>query len=651
MLKDQKVLGCSFDGLKDFVAIDGNSPRCCGEEWFRLAEVVLPAQAQGKYRTGIDAKRSRIASGIGWPPEADIDVRAGSRRVPVSIAWRTLIDARDRTSYWSTGNGLSFPVPSILSRHALDLLEAADIDPKRDRVVLAIPNDLEETGQEGLIGEMKGFGFTNFELIWRPVAAALAWLDGVQKEILNDRKDDDTLLVVHVGPDAVEFVSFHLRERLTGDGRRFVIPLRDVPTRRMHVCGCDWAFGLVEKAVSGSIDLGAAWQVFSAFPEVWETLAQREPSSQGSPRVWHCGDSWRLWEPDANLGEVMWKVPAKIPQLFLEWYTGCCHLKRKSPLMSQSWRGFLQEGVQKAMEEVKGRVRGMILSGPIASTDPSSWLSPLYGLLRQKGLDPVVFAQPVVGALWSPVKDRDAVSEGAAIYGRRRTKDEPTYLDTLPPLDLLAAQRGQYEWRSLVDATECEGGKPYTKELPGKFNLPKHSRRLAIYLRKGGEGGLRKATINFPNAPEQDVLLDTFVTMTPASGRAQVELRPVNPEFLGGRRVFLDYSQMEEVTEAQLPSSQLGWPLTVKMHIDEKGFWLPHASLWGFSDFLKQDFRRASYCEFLDGFKKSIKKKSRIREQGRFLYLPIIDQDGRAGIPEAQELIDQVSIKLGKDLE
>jgi hypothetical protein len=302
------------------------------------------------------------------------------------------------------------------------------------------------------------------------------------------------------------------------------------------------------------------------------------------------------------------------------------------------------------MEEVKGRVRGLILSGPIASTNPSCWMSPIYGLFRQKGLNPVVFAQPVVGAIWSPVKERDAISEGAAIYGRRRTKDEPTYLDTLPPLDLLAGQRGQYEWRSLADTKECEGGKPYTKELPGKFNLPRHSRRLTIYLRKGGEDGLRKAAINFPNAPEQDVLLNTFVSMTPASGRAQVELRPVNPEFLGGRRVFLDYSQMEEVTEAQLPSSQRGWPLTVKMRIDEKGLWLLSENLWGFSDFLEQDFRRAGYCEFMDGFKKSIKKRSHIREQSRSIYLPIIDQDGKAGILEAQALIDQVSIKLGEDL-
>ena len=53
--------------------------------------------------------------------------------------------------------------------------------------------------------------------------------------------------------------------------------------------------------------------------------------------------------------------------------------------------------------------------------------------------------------------------------------------------------------------------------------------------------------------------LDTEIEMSPASGLAQVELVPIRKDFLRGQGVFLDYSTMEDATEAgfQNPSSAL----------------------------------------------------------------------------------------------
>lgn len=647
MKASTRIWGCSFDGLKDHMVLDGAPIPCWRERGFRPADVVLPTQTRTGFKTGFEAMRSRVALGLGWPPEARAFTHVGSRRVPVPLAWRVLIDAHDHTAYWSLESGLSFSVSSILVSHILNILVCRGVSQRNDRIVIAIPNDLDETGQESLIREMQESGFSNLELLWRSVAAALAWLDIAQAQIPSDCNDDDAIVVVHVGPDAIECVSFRLRERIAEDGKRFMVPVRDVPQRSESACGSDWAFGLSEKAASGSGDFGAVWQIFSSFAEVWETLAQRESPSDRPPRVWQSGDSWRLWAPELDLRENMWDIPTARPKPLLQWLKNGSNLRCEFSAGAQGWGAFLRKEVQKTLEEVKGRVWGLILSGPFVSLNPQVWMEPLKGLFHEKGLRLQVVSDPTIAAIWAPSEDRDIIAEGAFIYGCRREADEPTYLDTLPPLHLLAGLRGNYGWRNLIDAKECEGGKPYFKPWPGEFSLQRRSRKVTIYLRKGGKDAFRKATIHFPNAPDHDVPLDTLVKMTPASGRAEVEFRPESVDYLGGRQVFLDYSQMEEVTELELPTSQRGWPPTVKMNIDRQGTWLSTAESREFPTFLNLDFKSPEYCNFLGDFKKNVKKHSWL---GGFVYLPIVDQDGKAGTPEAQVLIDVTAAKLGEDL-
>ena len=64
--------------------------------------------------------------------------------------------------------------------------------------------------------------------------------------------------------------------------------------------------------------------------------------------------------------------------------------------------------------------------------------------------------------------------------------------------------------------------------------------------------------------------LDTEIEMSPASGLAQVELVPKRKAFLHGQRVFLDYSTMEDATEAERPKPKLGSPPITKIPIDPK---------------------------------------------------------------------------------
>src|SRR3990167_1565504 len=104
-----KIIGCSFDGLKDRFFINGvQSPK---SNDFCLEDVILPSQYCGKFLVGDEAKQSRISCGFHWPPDASI-LEGHLRRVPVSWAWRLLVDAKDKFVRWNAGSGVSFNVRS-----------------------------------------------------------------------------------------------------------------------------------------------------------------------------------------------------------------------------------------------------------------------------------------------------------------------------------------------------------------------------------------------------------------------------------------------------------------------------------------------------------------------------------------------------------
>jgi hypothetical protein len=216
-----KIFGCSFDGFRDRFWIAGErAPR---GDTFYLADVVLPPKPFGQLLTGDEAEQSRVSSGLPWPPEARVSPGHLLRRVPVPCAWRFLVDAGDKPLRWSVGGGASFPLATILAAHIARRL--GGVDRGQDEIVIAIPNELDEFGQDGLLRDLKRQGFQRIRLVWRPIAAALAWLERTQNAFPKNIPSDDFIIVVHLGPDCMEFVPFRLREK-EFQGKHYIIPLR-----------------------------------------------------------------------------------------------------------------------------------------------------------------------------------------------------------------------------------------------------------------------------------------------------------------------------------------------------------------------------------------------------------------------------------------
>lgn len=646
-----KIIGCSFDGLKDRFFIYGeDAPQ--GTDFF-LADVVLPSRSGGGLLAGDDAERARVSSGLLWPPEAQVKLESDYhlRRVPVSWAWRLLVDAKDKYATWKSAPGVSFDISRILAAHIATRLGAAN--KSTEDLVIAIPNDLDEFGQDKLIRALRKEGIGTLEkrprLLWRPVAAALTWLSKVQDKFSHPINKEDFILVVHIGPDCIEFTTFRLREKKYED-RCFVIPLRELPQVVFSISGCDWVTEFIRQTFNID-EPGAIWQGFTNFPEIWEALSQRPWSIEELPRVWGVGGAWELWNPEENCRDKIWQIKVVSSEI-LESLTknNCTHTRPN--LTFHSWKKFLQEGVLKSIAVHKvGRLRGIILSGPIASAYPNVWLKEIEPLLEKRGFKMSVSHVASIDSVWVPNFEEDIISEGAAIYGLRLSKGEPTYLDTLPQLFILADKRGEPDWVWVAllksDNLEIEGGKEHRNCIEKEFSLKRASKDLEVWLKKNEEKVFKKSIFRFPYAPEKTVLLDIDVRMSPASGLAQVELIPEDKQFLAGDRVFIDYDNMKE--ENKCPKKKLRFPFVIDHNIDEDDYRLFDTRfkyIW--ENFLNVDVHDQKYAESVGTLRREISKQRR-RNYRSTQYGRVVNKDGKTRTSEGQIIINNVAQKLGND--
>jgi len=484
-LNNTRIFGCSAFGLDDAIV----SPEDSFHLGFYLADALLPTSSLDSILTGDQAESERLNSGLPWPPEARVDRTRCLRRVPIACAWRALVESGDSSIRWSVDGGISFPLPRILATHVTDLLTAGGLRTDgNDMAVVAIPNDLDEYGQDGLLKELNHKGLNNVQLIWRPIAAALAWLDEVGEEFPNKLGDDDHLHVLYLGSDAIEAATFRLRIKPHNNGLFYVLPRRDRPESDLPLTGFDWAGRIIQDNFS-DLDDCAFWRAFTCFPEIWEALADREWNSKELPRVWSRGREWTLWNPDkervrASIKSTSCKISSQLRGILGRSIRLAGHTKLD--LSNGSWIDALSAELNRFAKCLpEGRLRGMIVCGPLASRFLLSTVRPALDHLLRRGLNlPDDLAIPSVNGLWLPPANIDPVARGAAVYGRRLLEKKPTYLDTLPPLSILAHHQGHNKWVPLVNDVEWPGGEDYEKEINGQFKLKGGQHGLDVFLCK-----------------------------------------------------------------------------------------------------------------------------------------------------------------------
>jgi hypothetical protein len=393
----------------------------------------------------------------------------------VSLVWRALVEAHDNQARWDIGNGASFPLAKILASHIFDLLPPLLRTDANLKLTVPIPNDLDEYGQENLISELSRLlPEKEIHLLWRPIAAALTWLDAVGVNLAPYVKvhPDDFILVLYLGPDAIECAPFQLRYRRR-HGKDYIVPRRDRPTSITPIAGYDWIGRAIEQLpqLSKGAD-GALWQAFTLFPEIWKILAGKDLQCSELPRVWGVEGNYELWHPDQQeieglLNQSLCSPSKQIRALLKQ----SCSLQGSLP-SDISWPQRVATLVTETVSaQTEGRLAGMIICGALAPNSPPDWLTDIFPFLESKGLSLNDAKDKCIpGQLWiSP--GNEAIAKGAALFNLRIINNEPTYLDTLPQYFLLTKRDGKYTHSPLVHVPECEGGEYYENNIAQKFQI------------------------------------------------------------------------------------------------------------------------------------------------------------------------------------
>jgi hypothetical protein len=677
-----QIQGISAFGLKDCIA---TTDQGCTTNNFYLADAVLPQNALGHILTGDKAEEERIHSGLLWPPEARVKPEHPLRRVPIPLAWSLLVDAGDQPVRWNVGKGVSIPLASILAAHIKGMTDNEIFSDMQKDTVVAIPDHLDEFGQETLLQALGG-NRNGVKLIWRPIAAAMAWLDLAQP---TDLAADDYMLVIYMGPDAMEFSTFGLREEMT-QGRRFVLPVRNRPSRAPLPPGWEWACALSAEADPiCRTDYGAFWQTFTNFPEIWAAIAGSDWDARQLPRPWSTQDKgWQLWNPDFGLREKACNCRLDQSRMLRDLIEKSCTLSLVNRhYCGSSWGELLSRELQAALKLRRGRLRGAVCCGPLAPPQIPSWFDQSNVVLLPE-------QTPHPDTIWFPPVYDDPVAMGACLFGERIAAKLPTYLDTLPGLALLAQRQGGLDWVDIVKSSECPGGQPYTRSIPNRFFLSRNALSMDVYLRKESrkndqkrpkkpatnfrrqfiapvedriktlgsleavnechawdsrsdlrdyaisfarwyfwkpdltQSPFRHGNVEFPSAPPKDVQLTINVEMRPASGLARVEFVPEKEEVLKGRPATFDYSRMTSVAEKDLPEPQLRWPETLHFETTKNPIVFQDARIHNFIH-LPPDANDNNFISRLESMKDAIGNS--FFDPNSNAYLKKLDENGKSG--------------------
>jgi len=618
--------GCSLDGCSDAIA----RPSLAGD----LIEIershvvpactIIPEKAYGTSMVGEKAGHSRICRGYAWPPEARFEPDNGLRRLPISIAWHLLIAASDRRILWRAGEGESIPLANVIADHVMSFLPEGIHD-----IVLAIPNDLHEFGQQALISALKRRGCKP-TLLWRPVAAAISWcnrLPAVEANAMIEK--DDSLIVIHLGADNFEFVPLKLR-KIERNGIKYVVPLRTRPRQRKSYGGIfvlsSAAEVLIEK-LCGNKDYVAIWQAFALFPELWKMAKGETEYNENNERFIQTKKIWERWKPHKYLYDALQDAQLKSEWLE-ELISKCSDIDLSKTLPEEkNLTEYVRESIQSALKQCHGDVVGAIITGDLEylpANGSQSLKHIIFEELEEIGLEYINLSEPAGNYIFYPEKTNiDLIAEGCLIYYDRISKNLPTYFDTLPKLDMRARVLGKTQWCSLVEDDVIEGGETYKNPSPPKFAVKPGQKEIEFFLMREDSDKIRKLPFSLLHPAPSQIGLNLKVQMRPAQGFASVEVIPSEAKVFGAEHLYLDWSRMEP---SKLPKEGIGLPPTFRVKTHPNVYFAVKSKL---EDYLQTNINDHNYGQVILQLKDEISRaRSVLWDNGDNTGYRIVNENG-----------------------
>jgi len=481
-------------------------------------------------------------TGCCWPPEARADMEAGIGRFPLAAAWASLPSGR--TWIWRPDDHVLEIAPShAIAVAVADVLHLHPRLTSDGRPTLVIPNATRESEQQTLLDEASQAG-VSLQLLWRPVAAAMAWCEqnrdflrelGFRKKV-GPGGVVGRLVCLHLGLAQAEtaLLDVVLAEH---ENQPWFIPARRRPdSDKDSFASFGWAF-LKNQALTVLADAGLPlddrqlWQILFASNWASVRLAEYENGRQPSAESIKLPNGARVRAtPPASTSH------AKVSHDKVELLGRCS--------FAQSDAGGMRKWFEDRTRTIGERIIGAVVTGEMASVaiETGHCLSSTLPSCLGLPTDRILVGGSTCG--------RTLLARGAALFSARLAAGLPTYLDTLPRLQLLIRRGGEMIWEDLLEKSHAyvPGGRAWVRPEPvSDLAIPRGEPQLIFAVYHEEHPGVRELNVQLPRPCDREEPARLHVSMTPAHGNARLEVQPERPHLFGTNRVLVDWKRMRPV--------------------------------------------------------------------------------------------------------
>jgi hypothetical protein len=450
----------------------------------------------------------------------------GKGRLPLGIVMSAI--ERGETVSWTHDDTHHFFPAEALAGAIADNQKDNEID---QQLILVIPNHWTETTQQRILDAFEKYNL-KCKLLWRPVSSALEWLTHFSKqlEFLHDdiRVNQGKLLCIHIGYDSIEITELDLviKSHPKTDSESIVLPARRRPnkTERIPSFGYRWAI----RNLAGKMEQiqGKANQV-DRFTWMWNQL-------------W-CS---RALKETAN-GPHSTQNQAQFP------------FEQDVCSVEQCNHEEVQQYLKRRKIALKTDYTGLVITGAFANQIfyekqlVWQWLTQTLGIRSQLLLVEGYDTEPGL------------LARGALGFEYRYQAELPTYLDTLPLLQMVVSENGEPKWIDLLEPEHkwVDGGRLWRRpETIRNLSISAHSVDLKLAIAHEEFDHVREVITDLPSKSNQTEKVSLSVEMAPAQGKARIEIIPDREKYFEGKRVFVDWRKMDNfLDERGNPTDKQGY--------------------------------------------------------------------------------------------
>ena len=394
-----------------------------------------------------------------------------------------------------------------------------------EMVAVAIPNHLDETGQDDLISAFRTLGRSNIQLLWRPIALALSWANRNPDRAKALVDSGGSLWVMDLESYGLEITE--LKWRLHPREANYACPVRSYPRRNDFDSG--WASRHWSDKVAGSVcgENGRSSSLLWG-PAGADFQRCLEGETHG-PLVFQDKEDPRRW----SLGEPV-------------------HVQLHQEVVA------LAGAMGRLMPGMQPHDRIMVHGWPAAH------IGELLARQLRRGID---------------VADKYAAAEGAALYARRIAKNRPTYFDTLPQYAIWVSRRDEgnqldFLWNTLNNESVIDAGEKWVlsnrtepdliRLCEDTLCLPRYVDKFSLLVqnktiydadkRTNHEANVvlaKRLVVDMPTMTTAQTPLRLGMVLRPASGHARfsISARDEQPLFADRHRVDLSWKTAQDEPE------------------------------------------------------------------------------------------------------